>query len=728
MKGLVPLPGSLAEGRSLLAMKVPPARRKQLGQCFTGLRTGRLLAALAVRHGQRRIADPMAGHGDLLEAAAERARSLHVDADELMGVEIEPEAARLGQWRVEQCVQEFGFKRGRFIHGDAFAATTWDDSRRFDLVITNPPYVRYQTLSNGTRENGVKLLNAEATRCALERLAAKLAPPEEHAMWQRLIRSYSGLADLSLPSWLLCGLLTASSGALALVVPQTWLNRDYTRIARYFFLRFFQPLAVVQEFGQRWFQDALVPVSLVVGRRLPAEQTITPLRERSCAFSDTPFAEIGAMAASDRSHVGHAFTGEDPEGEFAEWLECGTGLRAGVTLKRISWKSQRDEVLAVSRSTTWLRQLEGEHSTLITVTASSPATLPASIAARLQPNFLNNTRLLTCEPIRVGQGLRTGCNAFFYVELVGAAADGESMSVLTSDLFGRRRMTVPISMLKPVLRRQAELSNMQISLDTLRGRLLDLRELVLPEHAPRNGASTRKQYRVMPKALAEYVRLAARTHFVHGETRTLIPHLSAVKPNGLGPGERSSVPSQFGEAVARRWYMVPDFSPRHTASVCVPRVIHDEPSAIMNADPPALIDANFSTLWCERDTWTAESIFAVLNSTWGELCMEALGATLGGGALKLEATHLRRLPLPMLSASAKQSLTSLAREMLDLARNMTQLRHYRLQIDQVVISALARRSMSVNDTTATVEKLASLTQSLRAKRRRNQMRHVREEE
>ncbi len=728
MKGLSPLPESLPEGRSLLATDVPPARRKQLGQCFTGLRTGRLLAALAVRHGQRRIADPMAGHGDLLEAAAERARSLDLDTDELMGVEIEPEAARLGKWRVEQCVREFGFKRGRFIHGDSFSAATWDGSRRFDLVITNPPYVRYQTLSNGAKENGVKLLNAEATRSALERLAVKLAPPQEHLIWQNLIRSYSGLADLSLPSWLLCGLLTAPSGVLALVVPQTWLNRDYARIARYFFLRFFQPLVVVQEFGQRWFKNALVPVSLVVGRRLPMEQAIAPLRERSCAFGDTPFAEVGPMAASDRSHVGHSFVGEDPESEFVEWLERGAGSQRGIGLKRISWESQRDEVLAVSRGTEWLRRLEGEPLIPMTVTASSAATLPASIAAHLQPNFLNNTRPLTCEPIRVGQGLRTGCNAFFYVEMVETMADGHSASVLTSALFGRRRMTVPASVLRPVLRRQAELSKMQILSDALRGRLLDLRELVLPENAPRNRASMRKQYRVMPEALAEYVRLAARTHFVRGETRMLIPHLSAVKSNGLGPDERSSLPSRLGGAALRMWYMVPDFAPRHAAAVCVPRVIHDEPNAIMNANPPVLIDANFSTLWCESDTWTAESISAVLNSTWGELCMEALGATLGGGALKLEATHLRRLPLPMLSGSAKRCLSSLVRETLGLAHNVTRLRHCRLQIDQVVVSALAGRRMSMNDTKATVEKLSSLTRSLRAKRRRNPMRSAMEEE
>jgi hypothetical protein len=719
MSSLFSLPESLAEGRWLLAVDVPPLRRKQLGQCFTGLQTGRLLAALAVRQGQKRITDPMAGHGDLIESAAERASRLHLAPDELVGVEIEPEAARLGKWRVERCAQEFGFKRGHFIHGDAFDETTWNESRLFDLVITNPPYVRYQTLSKRAKESGVKLLNADATRRALARLAVKLAPPEERLIWQQLIRSYSGLADLSLPSWLLCGLLTAPSGVLALVVPQTWLNRDYAQLARYFFLRFFEPLAVAQESGQRWFREALVPVSLVVGRRLTTDEAIIPLRKRQCAFRNTPFVEIESAAASGRSHVGNSFTGDDPEGEFAEWLETSAGSRVGVKLKRVSWESQRDEILAVTQGTEWLRRLEEDFTTGIASVSSATASLPPSIAPLLPPAFLSNARTLASESIRVGQGLRTGCNAFFYVELAEDAADDDFVSVLTSELFGRQRLTVPASVLKPILRRQSELSRMQIIPAALRGRLLDLRCFVLPENAQRKGVWQQKDCLVMPEELANYVRLAARTYLVRGEARTLIPCLSAVKTNGLGPSEASSSPLLFGEKVARMWYMVPDFAPRHTPSLCVPRIIHNEPIAILNAEPPVLVDANFSTLWCESDAWSAESVFATLNSTWGELCMEALGATLGGGALKLEATHLRQLPVPVFSNSAQERLRSLAREALDSARTMNEFRHHRSKIDQVVISALSQRQVSVNETKGVVEELAGLIRTLRAKRRRN---------
>ena len=43
--------------------------------------------------------------------------------------------------------------------------------------------------------------------------------------------------------------------------------------------------------------------------------------------------------------------------------------------------------------------------------------------------------------------------------------------------------------------------------------------------------------------------------------------------------------------------------------------------------------------------------------------MEALGTALGGGALKLEATHLRQIPAPVFSHVAKAQLDTAGREL-----------------------------------------------------------------
>ena len=52
---------------------LPAGQRKELGQFFTGLRLGKLLAHLALESSTKTVLDPMAGHGDLLDATQEAA-------------------------------------------------------------------------------------------------------------------------------------------------------------------------------------------------------------------------------------------------------------------------------------------------------------------------------------------------------------------------------------------------------------------------------------------------------------------------------------------------------------------------------------------------------------------------------------------------------------------------------------------------------------------------------
>jgi len=724
MKPSLPHPESLETLRPLLRGEVSISKRKDLGQCFTGIRTGRLLAALAVSRQHRRILDPMAGHGDLLEAAAERAARLKTRS-ELFGVEIEPVAAKLGDWRLSFCGDEYGAVGGTMIYGNAFSFATWDRLAThvpFDLVITNPPYVRYQTQASGVRKGSVNAPSADEVRTALAALAERLAPSIERPIWDQLIRSYSGLADLSLPSWLLCGLITAPGGVLAMVVPQTWLSRDYARLARYFFLRFFTPLAVVQESGQRWFEDALVPVSLVLGRRLSTDAVLLPLRKRSAAAERTAFIEVSTEAASELSHVGRAFPGNDPEGRFARWVQEGaTGTKKGIHLRRVPWIAQRDEISFLCRQAKWFDRLEHVDSRTHANVISIAHAIPSAIRTALPLDLLRSFQSLDESMIRVGQGLRTGCNAFYYVDAIGEGTESGDVRIQTSELFDRRSFSVPSSVLKPVVRKQAELGGPQLAAESLRGRVLDLRGYFLPEDVERL-AKLRciakrdlQGLRVMPAALANYVRLAIHTRLERGETRTLIPQLSAVKPNGFGPSDEwDGLPGLQPESM-RMWYMLPAFAPRHLAAVFLPRIIHEAPAAVFNAQPPVLVDANFSTLWSVDPTCPGELIFALFSSTWVKFCMEALGTPLGGGALKLEATHLRRLPLPVVSDAQKAELVTIARALLHgrgMGTNSLQAR-----LDHIVFSALRSRRLKAVEAQDFAIQVSRLILSMRRKRR-----------
>ena len=99
-----------------------------------------------------------------------------------------------------------------------------------------------------------------------------------------------------------------------------------------------------------------------------------------------------------------------------------------------------------------------------------------------------------------------------------------------------------------------------------------------------------------------------------------------------------------------------DFAPRHSPAVAIPRVNHGLPWAEANPQRKLLVDANFATVWAPERAWTPYALKALLNSTWCRVAMEALCTPMGGGALKVEATHLRRLPVPpALQASTRRA-------------------------------------------------------------------------
>ena len=175
---------------------------------------------------------------------------------------------------------------------------------------------------------------------------------------------------------------------------------------------------------------------------------------------------------------------------------------------------------------------------------------------------------------------------------------------------------------------------------------------------------------------SDYVRLAARTAADGAGKGKPIPELSAVRTNLR--------PCRPGKAKPRFWYMLPDFAPRHLPAVAIPRVNHGSPWAEANHHNHhrLLVDANFATVWAAGRAWTPHALKALLNSTWCRAAMEALCTPLGGGALKVEATHLRRLPLPRLSKQQRAALTTAGRQ---LTRNASTTQ---AAIDGIVLGAL----------------------------------------
>lgn len=609
------------------------SRKKRLGQYFSGLRVSRLLMALAARRGIQSVCDPMGGRGDMLVAAREVIHGCR----QTDGIEIDAIAHGEGISALSAGSAEY-----TYLLGSAFDAATISRLRMggYDLVATNPPYVRYQAQKVAAGQVSM-LPGALEVRNGLRECLAHLATlsEDDKRAFATIAEGYSGLSDLAVPSWILCAGLVKPGGTLAMVVPEAWLNRDYANVIRYLLLRWFRIEFVVEDAHAAWFTDAQVKTNLLVARRINRGASINGWTDQTYLHVTLPGNLANANSLVGRSNLGHTKGAELALARTARRVANGSAdvLVDGATWHCIRIADQAAVVTGAAQHETWFRQLEP---------CAQPIKLAGcAIPPILVPWFAGYDRLTTLDHlgVAIGQGLRTGANGFFYADLV--ARHGAKVSV-ASELFAGEHVELPAACVLPVVRKQADVADtMSVDLSRLRGVALAFHGWALPEDA--TAAAAQK----LPATTARYIRRATHAK-VDGK---LLPALTAVAPNARKANTKTGAPRRY-------WYMLPNFAPRHRPDVFVARVNAETPRVVLNPGRTALVDANFATLWIEAGaSIEASAIFAYLKSSLAAALFEHIGAVMGGGALKLEATHLRALPVPTLSARVWARLGAMGR-------------------------------------------------------------------
>ena len=600
-------------------MAADRARRKRLGQYFTGVRLAKALAALCDAPSACSILDPMAGSGDMFVACSQIGAAPSL----IGGIELDPAAAILCGRRSEGLAADV-----RIVTGSAFDERTWQTlPDAWDLVIANPPYVRYQAQSE-TSIGQVAVPSAQEVRAGLSALLERSnALTEcERELFVRIARSYSGLSDLAVPSWLLCASRVRQGGRLGIVVPDTWLSRDYAAPILYVLRRLFDTECVIVDSEACWFEESLVRTTLIVARRVEDKMSARMLGGHLVV-------RVPRAAGTPQSVIGAAFSEDDPETALARWVRSGSHPTRSPLQSR--WSNESDLVeLLHSTQPRWLDPGERMH-------ASEKRLLPEAVRAVVgtcQQAELTNLAGLGWA---VGQGLRTGANKFFYVDLVG---DGRCRSALLPD----EPLTLPSQTIRPAVRRQSELPKSTGLAAQPLSAVLVLEGWALPSDI---GPDDADKMRPADGDLARLIIAGATAHRNAAGTHTPLPELSAVKTN-VRPG--------------RCWYHLPPFTKRHLPDLFVPRVNARKPRVYLNGCDEAsgtarryVIDANFSTLWSDpslRAPLDRFALSALLSSSWAAAVLETTGTVMGGGALKVEATHLRRMLLPKPRIEAEAAL------------------------------------------------------------------------
>lgn len=604
-------------------MKKPSStfsHQKRFGQYFSGDKVAALLSLLLPQGLQYcSIIDPMVGNGDLLSAVVAKATK----NVQMLGVEIDEPVAVACQKRLPQA---------NIICEDAFQSKAVITEKGWDLVITNPPYVRYQLQND---DNSV-MPTGNAIRDNLFTLLNQLSylDAEEKQLLLQITQNYSGLSDMAVPSWILCASLVKTGGILAMVVPETWLNREYAKPIQYLLLKTFDVLTIARDVNACWFDNALVRTCLIVAKK----KKIVPLSETS--GEKTLFIDLGAGLVGECSLVDNlAWNGLSGEKALIDLLTRTVNAADNdFALESRSTMSLFPQMLASQRIPKWVSSGDFQ-------AQNNASQLPRELGSIL--NSVPEQAYMTLGDfgIHCGQGLRSGANEFFYLEITGETDD--KYSLFTSKWFGRgRTIEVPKKFIIRCVQNRRQVTGLVANPQALETGVLYLQDHIRPQDFNVCTHNASERYKVLPSALNDYISTAEKYKNPRGIS---FREYSAVKPN------EKKIDSQY----ERFWYMLPQFAPRHLPNLCITRVSSTAADCVyipQSEENPIAVDANFVTLWGSSEE-TIKICLALLNSTWSKCYLELLCTVMGGGALKIEASHVRQLLFPKLNRRQLQRLS-----------------------------------------------------------------------
>ena len=133
---------------------------KLRGGYYTSPELAKWLCTWAIRNSKDLVLEPSVGDGVFLEATVHRLKNLGVKglaiANQICGVEIIADEAEKARGRVRH---ELGFRARDVVETkDFFAWWECQNRQRFDVVVGNPPFIRYQSFPEPYRSRAMEIM------------------------------------------------------------------------------------------------------------------------------------------------------------------------------------------------------------------------------------------------------------------------------------------------------------------------------------------------------------------------------------------------------------------------------------------------------------------------------------------------------------------------------------------------------------------------------------------
>lgn len=216
-------------------MKNKVGLEKLRGGYYTPEPIAEFICNWAIDVNTRCVLEPSCGNGAFLKAAAKKVMEINPDLsieNMIVGVELFEEEANKAS--------KYGTK---VISGDFFAfyKDNIEGKQEFDVIIGNPPFIRYQNVDAASREIAFQLMRS-----------AGLHPNKLTNIW--------------LPFLVLSALALSKNGKIGMVIPAELFQVSYAGETREFLAKYFDRLTLIT-FQKIVFEDIQQEVILLLGER-----------------------------------------------------------------------------------------------------------------------------------------------------------------------------------------------------------------------------------------------------------------------------------------------------------------------------------------------------------------------------------------------------------------------------------------------------------------------------
>ena len=194
--------------------------QKLRGGYYTPHEITKFITEWAITSTKESILEPSCGDGNFIEASIQRLKKIGLDSkkikNNILGIELMKEEVDKTKNRVEA----LDVNPNCIVNSDFFSYISKNKSKKFDVIIGNPPFIRYQNFPEVHRDLAIKMM-------------------------KELGFKPNKLTNIWLPFLVISSSLLSKNGKLGMVIPAELFSVKYASETRVYLSKFFERITLV---------------------------------------------------------------------------------------------------------------------------------------------------------------------------------------------------------------------------------------------------------------------------------------------------------------------------------------------------------------------------------------------------------------------------------------------------------------------------------------------------